>query len=256
MATERGSTLPGDMGRELHSRCSLVSRCAHDWKIMKSKFDQIVTITLTIAIVVMADVILQRAIANRGEAEGGPVAPPELVAGWEDYIRAGSTIGASWAPVKIIEFGDFQCPACRGYQRILDRIRERFGDRVAVVYIHYPLPYHKFALEAAVASECSRRQGSFDGFVSLVYEKQDSLGIKTFGSFASEAGVTNSKEFEQCLAGTIGDSVVSPGRRSAEALGIDGTPTIIVNGWRYKNSPQEALLTKLIKDILAGRLPS
>ncbi|MEX1068649.1 MAG: thioredoxin domain-containing protein, partial [Patescibacteria group bacterium] len=65
------------------------------------------------------------------------------------------------ASVVLIEYSDLQCPACAAYAPLVNQILGEFGDRIAFVYRHFPLPSHKNAEPAALAAEAAGKQGKF-----------------------------------------------------------------------------------------------
>jgi protein-disulfide isomerase len=158
-------------------------------------------------------------------------------------------------PVSIVEFGDFECPACKSFQPALDRVATQFGDSVGIVFVHLPLSIHRFAKASARAAECAADQGMFSSFSRLLYEKQDSIGLKTWQSYATETGVKDSALFQKCLADPQSLHRVEAGMSLAEQLRVKRTPTIMINGWLFDEIPTEAQMVKAVADILAGRTP-
>ncbi len=147
--------------------------------------------------------------------------------------------GRANAPVTIQIFSDFQCPFCQRLVPTLERIRERYGSQVRLVFRHYPLPFHYWARDAAeLAVEVQRQRGdaAFWQFFDLVFEHQSEI---TSGGDPPEALLA--------LAARIGGFDARRGRRALEshahAAVVDadiaagrqieppiGTPTTFVNG--------------------------
>src|SRR5262245_61999730 len=88
-----------------------------------------------------------------------PVAPDDqkasFVENWSDLLDSGTQIGLSSASVKIIEFSDFECPFCARFGNALRDVRAKYPNDIAVVYVHFPIPTHRFAIPAARAAECA-----------------------------------------------------------------------------------------------------
>lgn len=180
---------------------------------------------------------------------------PELIAveDWGLLVGSGHRFGPVAAPVVIVEFGDFECPACRQFhQHALRMIRDSFADSVALVYRHWPLEYHRFALPAAQAFECAAMQGKGETMHDLLYEKQDSLGLKPFSSFARDAGVERMDEWEACNAGDIEFPQIQDDAQLIRKIGGRGTPTLIVNGSRFAHVPDAARLLEVVDSLLAS----
>jgi protein-disulfide isomerase len=102
----------------------------------------------------------------------------------------------------------------------------------------YPLPGHRFANIAARASDCAGNQGRFPGMHNALFTNQDSLGLKPWDVLAAEAGVRDISTFMDCLSSTSQLETVEHGIRVGDAIGITGTPTIIINGWQYASPPR------------------
>lgn len=226
---------------------------------MEHKLERTVSVSLAIAAIVIAASVARREFfpsTNAERAVGGRVAVPKLVADWKAIARQAFVEGVPDAPVTIVEFIDLECPYCRSYnQGTLRAIREEFGDRVSVGYLHYPLSNHRFALPAARVAECGRAEGKFGALVDAIYGKQDSLGIKAWTTFARDVGIADRKEFERCISATTPIPPVELGLETGKRLKILGTPTIMVNGWLFAMPPSQSRLSSVIANLLKGSAP-
>jgi protein-disulfide isomerase len=186
-----------------------------------------------------------------------PTAPmalaPEHMKNWQEALAVGTFVGDTSAPVKVIEFADLECPFCKTFHTRFQTLKGRYGKNVALVFVHFPLPMHRFARPAGRALECAREQGRFDHFQDIVYAKQDSLGLKSWLSYATEAGIVDSGRFSHCIAETTKVANVESGLSLGSKLGIRGTPTVIVNGWRFRGVPSDSALSAIVDGVLAGR---
>jgi protein-disulfide isomerase len=169
------------------------------------------------------------------------VPAPTYMASWRDILKMGVLAGDPGAPIKIVEFADLECPYCKRFHTRLAELRRQYQDEIAVVYVHYPLPNHRFARAAARAAECADAAGRFTGFLDLVYAKQDSLGLKTWSAFAAEAGIRDTARFSRCASSTAPMNRVDQGVAFGKDIGILGTPTVIINGWRFAAPPYDSL---------------
>jgi protein-disulfide isomerase len=174
---------------------------------------------------------------------------------WSRILESGRTDGSPGAPVQLVEFGDLECPFCRQFNATLHAVRNRFPQEIAYTFVHFPIPGHRFALSAARASECAAAQGRFDEMVNAVYELQDSLGFRSWADFARDAGVSDIEKFQRCTQSTSVVPLVAAGQAAARQFNIQGTPTVMLNGWRYGSPPSDSELTRAISDLLAGRRP-
>jgi protein-disulfide isomerase len=87
-------------------------------------------------------------------------------------MGVGAVRGSSDAPVKIVEFADFECPYCAGVVPTIDGLFEKYGDKISLEYRHFPLGFHASAQKAAEASECAREQGKFWEMHDMIFGVQ------------------------------------------------------------------------------------
>ncbi len=210
------------------------------------------------ALVVVAALALAVSVVHHeffaSDVSGQRRAPqkPVTVKNWPELLRSGTLIGDSSAAVKIVEFGDFECPFCRRFEQSYDAARRRFGHDVALVFVEFPLSsIHRSAAAAARAAECAGSQGRFEAFHDLLYQQQDSLGLKSWSAFSREARVPDEKLFEKCVKDTIPVAAIEKGRAIAKEMGIQATPTIVLNGMRYFAPPDDSTLEAIITSELA-----
>lgn len=179
--------------------------------------------------------------------------PPLAVANWEELVRDGHWMGDQGAPVVVVEFADFQCPAFRHFtNNVLRPFIDDNPGSVAVVFRHWPLSYHPFAHSAARAAECADAQGRFQQFHDRLYEVQDSLGAKPFIEIAREVGVSDTARFAACTAEEGVLARIEHDLLVAEALGGRGTPTVLVNGFRFQSIPNRQTLDSILAEVPAG----
>jgi predicted DsbA family dithiol-disulfide isomerase len=223
---------------------------------MGRKLDTVVSVILIGAIVTGSVVVLDSHFGLfRGDQTPDP-SPPTYVSGWEGLTGNGMTAGSLAAPIQVIEFIDLQCPACRAFNLTIEKIRKRFGGELAITYINMPMPYHPHAMAAARAAVCAADQGKVATFVNEVYRHADRLGQQAWGDYAVAAGVPDSVEFDQCIKDTSEVALVAAGLRLSDSLGITGTPTLIINGWKFESGGlSERYLVRFINDLKRGRLP-
>ena len=126
---------------------------------------------------------------------------------------------------------------------------------VSLLYVAYPLPMHRFALVAARAAECAYHYGRLREWVDEVYDKQDSLGLKSWGSYALEAGLPDTAAVSKCARDPAPVARIQAGMALGDKIHITGTPTVIVNGWRFFYPPTEQDLTKAVEAIAKGKAP-
>lgn len=154
-------------------------------------------------------------------------------------------------PVTIVEFSDLQCPACRGAQSTISQVMAAFGDKVRLVYRHYPLyQIHKNAGVAAVASEAAAEMGAFWKFHDILFEKQDDWAelsdpTEKFIEYATSIGLDGVK-FKELLSNKDLEDRVQADVAAGNGLGVNATPTFFVNGEKANTGELYAIVTRLL----------
>lgn len=157
----------------------------------------------------------------------------------ELLVRKNShTDGNPKSKVTVVEFADFQCPACATGHTVMIRIKAEYKDKVRFVYRHFPLTNsHPNANIAALASEASSAQGKFWQMHDKLFENQnewsgekDPSGI--FAEYAKEIGLDVDK-FTQELKAKKYESIVQSDVADANRLGINSTPTFYIGDKKF-----------------------
>jgi protein-disulfide isomerase/uncharacterized membrane protein len=171
--------------------------------------------------------------------------------------------GASDPEVTIIEFGDFQCPHCARLFKAVEEYASTSSRRVKVVFAHYPIgascnpnvpDNHKFACGAAIAAECAARQDKFWPYASTLFDHQDDLTAEDLRDYAGEVGL-DVAEYDRCLVDpTIAARVRADIERGVQ-VDITGTPTFLINGYKWTGALPAPRLTAMIDALLASELP-
>lgn len=174
---------------------------------------------------------------------------PRAVENWESLTREGRLIGPADAALVIYEFADYQCPACRQFQFLVDTLRAEYPDDLAVSYHYVPLSYHKRAYASARAAECAADQGRFEGFHNALFANFPMLDTTDMTRLASEAQVPDLGRFVACASLTDPVQRIEWNRSvAADSLRIPGTPSVIVNGKLYTPAPLPTELRAMIRE--------
>jgi protein-disulfide isomerase len=137
--------------------------------------------------------------------------------------------------VTLEEFGDYQCPPCGQLHPTLKKLKQEYGDRLNLIFRNLPLTkLHQNALAAAQAAEAARVQNRFWEMHDLLYENQnlwkDDVNPRSiFMKFAADLGL-NAAQFARDLDGKQIQMRIEADEDAAAKQGIDGTPTILING--------------------------
>ncbi len=150
------------------------------------------------------------------------------------------SLGNVAAQVTIIEFTDYQCPSCATTHPTLERLVREYGDKVRLVVRDFPLSQHADAFKAAQAAEAAREQGKYWEYVAILIRNQTALGTAKLKEYATELGLDR-KKFDVALDTGAFAERVQRDLEEGMRLGIDGTPTVFVNGRRSSDSSYEAL---------------
>ena len=215
---------------------------------MSKRFEQVVSASLAMAAIAIGGSVVYRTFAPPPQSIAVPKA--RTFKAWRALDSVGYHIGGrSDAPVSIVVFSDLQCPACRYFHRVVRQSLTKYSDRVKLTFISHPLEYHEFALPGARATQCVAASGaSVSRWLDLIFEKQDSLGKKSWASFAAEAGVPDSTGIARCASGTDSSSTTALQKFDSwsERAGVGATPTILVNGVVLGKTPSRAELDTII----------
>ena len=160
-------------------------------------------------------------------------------------------LGPADAVLEIIEFSDFECPFCGRAKPVLDSLRARQGDAVRLVYRHFPLPMHAHAGPAAQAAVEAARQGAFWPYHDLLFTHQDRLTDADLVGYADSLGL-DTAAFAAALAGGTHAAAVAADVALGQGLGVGGTPTFFLNGYRVVGTPPLWVFEQAIRAFRSG----
>lgn len=137
--------------------------------------------------------------------------------------------GPAVAPVTIVEFADFECGFCVRGHETLEKLRRRYGDRLRVVFKHFPLNFHSHAFLAARASLAAHAQGKFWEFHDRLYQTRAEFDEATLLKIAKDLRLDLTR-FKERLHSGEHDARIIADQDLGAALGVRGTPAYFVNG--------------------------
>ena len=148
-------------------------------------------------------------------------------------------VGNPESPVVLVEYLDFECPACRAYHAVVAELATQYGEEIAIVTRHFPLPFHQNGQPAAWAAEAAAKQGQFKEMADLIFAKQDdwsgkAANVSLFYPYAEELGLDMDQFQEDALSEEVKDKVdrhLAGGR----AVGVNSTPTFFLQGEKISN---------------------
>ena len=139
--------------------------------------------------------------------------------------------GAENPTVTVVEFADYQCPFCRAAGGVLEQMLSRYGDRLRVVFVDFPINPSGISRIVARGAACAAEQGRFWDYHDLAFERQRQLDASAPGTLAAALKL-DMTAFQSCLAAPRAQAVVARGAAEAARLGLDSTPTLFLNGRR------------------------
>jgi protein-disulfide isomerase len=175
----------------------------------------------------------------------------------EGISALGRTRGESTAPVTIIEFGDYQCPACKRFEEtIASQIEEAYiaTGRVRLEFRNMSIIGDESTI-AAAAAECANEQDAFWPYHDKLFEEQrgENSGAFSFDrlkSFAGDLGL-DQPAFDECLDSTRTQQLVFDETQAGQEAGVDSTPTFFINGQMVKGAKSFSEFQNLIEEKLA-----
>ena len=174
-----------------------------------------------------------------------PEPPVQLISADDD-----PSYGDKAAPVTVVVFTDFQCPSCAQMHPIVDDALKAYGNRARLVVRDFPLPIHPEARKAAEAAAAAHAQGKFFEYINLLFKNQSALDVASLKKYASDLGLDRTR-FDAALDSGQYAMEVSRDVQDGEAYGVDGTPTIFINGVRLRSLTPEGLRAAIDQALLA-----
>lgn len=193
-------------------------------------------IILLITAAVLAGIAILIAFVNSNQID------PEAV--MQKVIREDShSVGTG--EIKVVEFGDYQCPACAQAHPDVERLKQEFEGKITFVYRNFPLPGHANARIAAEAAEAAGAQGKFWEMHNKLFETQaqwSSVADPTslYVQYA-EALDLNKDKFLEDISSEAHAERISKDQSDGYSVGVSGTPTFYINGKKQSQFDYESL---------------
>jgi protein-disulfide isomerase len=190
-------------------------------------------------VLVAALAVLSVFAAGRGRKPFSPAAP--------DFRKR----GPADAKIQIVEFSDFQCPACKMAEPPLRQIFALYDGKLHFTFKHYPLRMHEWAKPAAAAAECAGIQGKFWEYHDRLYDHQEEwTNDKADGfltGYAKDLGL-NLDAWQACRQAPATTAAYEKDMKDGDDAWVAATPTFFINGRRFVGAKQLAELATLYMD--------
>ncbi|MFA7254660.1 MAG: thioredoxin domain-containing protein [Candidatus Omnitrophota bacterium] len=164
-----------------------------------------------------------------------PSSPLPSVAGLPTALKVR---GPANAPVKLVEFSDFECPSCRAVQTDLQDFFKSYPGKIQLTFKHYPLTSHKWSIYAHQAAECMNAQGKFWPYQDKVYEKQLEWApstvppVEILARYAREVGADMDR-FGKCMADVAVTREIYAEKEEGNKRQVNATPTFFLGEERF-----------------------
>lgn len=165
--------------------------------------------------------------------------------------QADHTKGSATPKATLVEYSDFQCPACGTNYPWVEEVFAEYKDRMTFTYRHFPLAQHKNALVAAYASEASGNQGKFWEMTDLLFKNQSEWSESVTAQiilegYAQKLGL-DITQFKSDMKSDAVKAKIERDQNSGKMSAIDHTPTFFINGKLSDNPRSKEELKALIE---------
>jgi protein-disulfide isomerase len=209
---------------------------------------------LAVAVLVSSAVGLAGMSADARTSSGsGTSVPFRRLPDPQAFLASHTIRGPRDAPIQIVVFSDYQCPACKSLHSTLSRARTRYPNQIAVVVHHVPLPFHPSAALSAKAGYCAALQGRFEAFDEEVFGQSRIIGGRML-SYAERAGVPDLSQFRACVVDARSRTWLANEIRLAAAARVFATPTVHIGAHQFVGTAPD--FETLIAHAVASTSPA
>jgi protein-disulfide isomerase len=191
----------------------------------------------------------------------GPTLPVTVASGVRDTTGfTGYLIGDANAPVEIVEYADFQCPACAGFDQVqYPDVKSRLVDagKAKFRYRDFPLEIHPEARLAAHAAACADDQGGFAAMKDALFQRQtawsfqgDRKAYGIMGDLVSQLGLDRGG-WEECMEAGRHAARIQASLEEGQRVGVGSTPTFLINGRLYPGMNSDAMV-RLVDSLVTA----
>ncbi len=153
------------------------------------------------------------------------------------------------APVQIVEFFDYGCPACQAFRPVMDEVVAQNANTAVVYYMMFPLTdAHPDSMSAAQAAIAAHRQGKFKAMHDVLFDKSPAHKRSAVMGYARDLGL-NMAKFEVDYDGA--EETVRKQMKQGNGAGVEGTPSIFFNGRTYEGPAHPKYFGYWIEEDLA-----
>lgn len=213
-----------------------------------------VVIGMIVAVVVLLGggvFLMSRSQTNTPMANSASAEELKITA--TDHVK-----GATTGKITLVEYADFQCPACGAYQPLITQLASDYSDKLSIVLRNYPLPMHKNAEAAARAAEAAGKQNKYWEMHDLLFANQKDWSdlLSPAGKFGEYAKSLNLDvdQFQKDQADSTIQDKINADVASGNRLNVNSTPTFFLGGEKIPN-PQSIGAFKTLVDAALLKQP-
>ncbi len=168
------------------------------------------------------------------------------------------TKGEGKKKVTLVEYGDFECPACAAYYPVVEQVFEKYKDDITFQYKNFPLrQIHKNAMAAHRSAAAADRQGKFWDMYDLLYKNRETWTTQTdptttFRTYAESLSLDMNK-YDSDFKSEAVNAEINADIAAGQKLGVTGTPTFFVDGKKLENPKDVEAFNKAIDDAIKAK---
>jgi len=168
-----------------------------------------------------------------------------------ELAKDAPSVGPENAKVTIIEFSDFQCPFCSRGANAVTEIKKKYAGKIRVVFRQFPLSFHDKAHVASQAALFAHSKGKFWEYHDKMFANQNALDRPALEKYAGEVGL-KVDEFKKALDEKAFAPQVDADMKLGTGIGVQGTPSMYLNGKKVQNATDVEAISKMIDEALKG----
>jgi protein-disulfide isomerase len=158
--------------------------------------------------------------------------------------------GSAGAPIKLLEYGDYECPFCADAYSMVQEIQRRLGGDLLFAFRNFPLTnIHPHAEHAAEAAEAASAQGNFWEMHDMLFENQTALEDENLAAYAAGLGLDAGRLLRE-ITSSVYAARIREDFKAGVRGGVNGTPTFFINGERYDGVPDVSHLFSALTALI------
>jgi protein-disulfide isomerase len=159
--------------------------------------------------------------------------------------------GALGAPMRLLIYGDYECPYTRKALLSVAEVRGQLGDALVFAFRNFPLTeIHPHAFNAALAAEAADLQGKFWEMHDVLFSRQRELADDNLVTHAANIGLDQDR-FSADFADRKGLPRIEADIESGVRSGVEGTPSIFINGKPHRDAYDSTTLINALRSAIA-----